>query len=345
MVYITLKQLPIRIGVSVIMASTLAACGGGDTPAVAAPVVTLSASQAAFEAAPLGKPLFWLGWSSPANNVVPAATNFFYATGQTLPATPTSGIQTLTPTTVNLAALALPNLTQRNVVRSVVGGKIYARSLLDKASISYVGDNVVSNLLASDGVTVMSSFVLSDFTAVALTGNVIDSPVDLRAEGFIPFATGNSNYDLVKPWLPGATYYKRTTKSSGETLGVLDCSGTTYDANVNACTTTATTVDNAFFPRTFTGITTQLQLTDGTIKTIAGVRTWVANKANPTTYNYNPTTYPAYFELNGKIYLGAYSADGSLYQANSRLDATQVIAYVLRFNEAAINSIKTTLKF
>ena len=352
MVYTTLKQLPIRLGVSVIMVGTLVACGCGSStpevtpPVVVVPVVKLSASQAAFEAAALGKPLYALSWNSPANNVVPTvATNFFYANGNVLATTPTLGSQTLAHTTVNLAVIALPNLAQRNVVRNVVGGKIYARSLLDKTNISYAGDNVVSNLLASDGVTVMYSIVLSDFTAVAMTGNVIDSPLDVRAEGFIPFATGNSNYDLVKPWLAGATYYKRTTKSIGETLGVLDCSGITYDANVNACSTTATTVDNAFFPRTITGTTTQLQLTDGTIKTIAGVRTWVANTANPTTTSYAPTTYRTYFELNGKIYYGAYSADGSLYQANSRLDATQVIAYSLRYNEAAINSVKTTLKF
>lgn len=346
MVYTTLKQLPIRLGVSVIIASTLVACGGGgETPTLVTPVVTLSAFQSAYEAVALGNPIYTLDWSSPANNAVPAASNFFYANGNTLPATPTSGIQTLTQTTVNLAVLALPNLSQRGVVRTVVGGKIYARSSLDKSSISYVGDNVVSNVLASDGVTVMYSTVLSGFTAVALTGNVIDSPLDVRAGSFIPFATGNSNYDLAKPWLAGATYYKRSAKSTGETLNVFDCNGTSYDVNVNACFTTATTVDSAFFPYTPVGTTTQIQLADGTIKTIAGVRTWVANTAFPATTTHAPTLYRTYFELNGKIYRGTYSADGSLYQATSRVDATQVIGYNVRFNEAAINSIKSTLKF
>lgn len=332
----------------------LTACGGGGGGSSAPTTTLLSANQSNFEATTVKDSYVTFDWFVPSTNVAPTnGTHFFYSSGHSALASPSAGPQTNTGLTTNLTAtLALPNLTQRSVDRSVKSGVIYARSGVDKQIWAYQGSDILLTSYANDGLTTMYTTIYDSWSAPIPLSGPINGTTILKS--FLGFSRLNTplNFDFTKSWLAGAAYSTRKAYRQADTLFAYDWpgTGTTYGANVTPYSGTETTIENYFNSAailaaggdTLDGVA--YAISDGAITTIEGVRAWVATSKRPTSVA--PTdNYAALFQLNGKIYFGGLQKAGTRFKSIDGIDATIVNDYFIRLNSNAADSIKQTVRF
>ncbi len=331
-----------------VITSQIIACGGGGDNSGASSA--LSVNKQNFEEI-LNGGYYSLVWNIPAAGVTPVSgTHFVYSEKIGPTTSPSKGTQTYIPSPSNLSAtLTLPDMAQRGIVRVVIDGKIFARSTLNEMNVYYSGDNIVFDSLASNGNTVLSSDVFDSWSApiaLSATDTIRTAPNEVKAAIGLLTHTTDSNFDLSRTWLNGSTYIKRSGRRSVDTLFTYDWSGKTYDNNVNGNNISGT-LENYFATvpsETVTIGTVQYKISDGVISTVSGVRAWVASTAAPA--NIFPTTsYYTFYEMGGSIFVGYLQKADTRIRQVSAIDGTELLEYSVRFNDAAINSIKQTLNF
>ena len=329
-----------------VITSQIVACGGsGDNSGTSG---AMNVNKQNFEEILTGG-YYSLVWNIPAAGVTPVSGTHFVYSEKIGPATsPSKDTQTYIPSPSNLSAtLTLPDMAQRGIVRVVIDGKVYARSSLDKINVHYLGDNIVFNPLASDGNTVLFSEVFDSWSApiaLSATDTIRTAPNEVKAAvGLLTHPT-DSNFDLSRTWLSGSAYIKRSSRKSVDTLFTYDWSGKTYDKNVNG-TNFSGTLENFFATlpsETVTIGAVQYKISDGVISTVSGVRAWVASTAAPAS-SLPTTSYYTLYEMGGSIFVGYLQKANTRIRQVSAIDGTELLEYSVRFNAAAINSIKQSL--
>lgn len=334
-------------------AAFLIACGGGGGAEDGAPAtMVLSATQTNFETAAIKGTYSGFDWLLPTTNVAPVnGTHYFYANNYSLAASPSAGPQVVSETVTNMTrTLALPPLSNRGVDRVLKSGVIYVSNASSKGAFSYVGNDVVSTNYATDGLTPLFGTVYDSWTApITLTGQIGTTTILKSLLGFTRLNTPN-NLDFSQSWLAGSSYFTRKGYRQADTVFVEDTSGTTYDANVTPAPTTVSTLEDLFNSAAFTtngGLRVDnvtYPFSAGSIRSIEGVRTWVATNKRPTSSRATDT-YVVLFELNGKIYFGGLQKAGTRLNSIDGVDNTIVNDYSVRLNGTAAASIKQAVKF
>jgi len=329
----------------------LAACGGGGGGG--APVATvLSPTQTNFETAAIKGTYSGFDWSLPTTNVTPVnGTNFFFATSFNVAASPSAGPQVVSRVADNMSrTLTLPTLSNRGVERVLKSGVIYASNSTSKGTFSYVGNDVVNTSYATDGLTPLFATVFDSWSApVTLTGQIGTATILKSFLGFTRLNTPN-NLDFSQSWLVGSSYFTRKGFRQADTVFVEDTSGSTYDANVTPVPTTVLTLEDLFNSAEFAAIggvrvdNVIYPFSAGNIRSIEGVRAWVATNKRPTSVMATDT-FVVLFELNGKIYYGGLEKAGTRYNFIDGVDNTIVNDYSIRLNATAAASIKQAVKF
>ena len=279
--------------------------------------------------------------------------NFAYSEQSNVSASPlTAGPQVATPTLPFNMTATLPVVNARPTRVLKDGVVLVVPGIQEARRYTYVGSGIRTESLASDGSTVAYSFILSDFSKVALSGAVASTPAEM-AQWFNSFW---SNAAILTPgaqYLAGATYTKYTATNEGDRYDAFDCAAATVTANITPCIS-GTTLQAALtsgMPSTSDART--YYLTDGVLTTVGGVPVWVANAPRPIAATLTSTvTYRIYFELNGNVYTGALTRDGAVvggtyYVANPTAPAIEdrlvFFPYQIRLNKAAHDSLKNAL--
>jgi hypothetical protein len=329
----------------------LAACGGGGGDGAPA-TIALSPTQTNFEAAALKGTYSSFDWSLPTTNVTPVnGTHFFLAHNFSAAASPSAGPQVVIETTSNMTrTLGLPTMSNRNVDRVLKSGVIYVTNSTSKGAFSYVGNDVVSTAYATDGLTPLFASVYDSWsTPIALTGQIGTATILKSFLGFTRLNTPN-NLDFSQSWLAGSSYFTRKGYRQADTVFVYDTSGTTFNANVTPVPTTVLTLEDLFNSAAFTangGVLVDgvvYPFSAGSIRSIEGVRTWVATNKRPASASATEA-FVVLFELNGKIYYGNLEKAGTRFKFIDGVDNTIVNDYSIRINATAAASIKQAVKF
>lgn len=331
------------IGLLGVITSQIIACGGGGDNSGTSDA--LSVNKQSFEDV-LSGGYYTLVRNIPAAGVTPVSgTHFVYSLKIAPNTSPSKGTQTCIPSINNLSAtLALPDMVQRGIVRVVIDGKVFARSTLNEMNVSYSGDNIVFDSLASDGVTVLFSDVIDSWSApiaLSVTDTIRIAPNEVKAAiGLLTHPT-DSNFDLSWTWLNGSAYIKRSGRRSVDTLFTYDWSGKTYDSNVNGSNFSGTleTFFASFPSETVTIGAVQYKIGDGEISTVSGVRAWIASTAAQAS-SLPTTSYYTLYEMGGSIFVGYLQKTNTRIRQVSAIDGTELLEYSVLFNDAAINSIK-----
>ena len=316
--------------------------------------LTLSADQQAFEGnLATQDSSYRIRWNLNYSGPQTAGVNFAYSEYTTLPASPlTAGPQVVTTTApVNFTA-SLPVINARPTRVLKNGSVLVVPSVQESRRFSYVGSRIRVESFTTDGATIGFSYLLSDYSKVALSGAVSSTPAEM-AQWFNSFW---SNAAILIPgaqYLAGATYTKYTATQDGDRYDAADCAAATLDANVTPCRV-GTTLEAALTAgiaspsdgRTYT-------LADGVTTTVDGVPVWVANAQRPISATLSSTvTYRIYFQLNGNVYTGTLTRDGAVvggtyYVSNPSAPAVEdrltFFPYQIRLNKAGHDSLKNAL--
>lgn len=339
---------PIRLA-ALLSALMVSACGGGST-GTTAPVTTtpLSEAQKNYESMALSANgglhylSAMLGYSTSSTGTALTPNSYFYTTDSSIPQSPANGPQQLAVAfTTAASTLKLPPSVA--APRYLVNGVVYTLAAPAQVQVSYKGDSVLETRFATDGKTAVSSILGTSYLPVPITGLIAASPDELFASSSLNVLTntvnGISPYNKQAAWQTGAAYMKVVRKIVGDTLLVGDCAApATSGSNLTPCSTTASTLET-FFPQKLSD-GTNLQLNDGKIVVLAGVRTWIAN----TLLHRATEQYQTYFEYNGKIAIGTFMKDGTALQLDSSSGSTPQTFYVF-LNQAALQSVKSAVSF
>lgn len=337
-----------------VLALVLSACGGGGGGGGSSSPSSVSSSggtaQQAWEKFALSSNggLHYLFGNlslstSQSGAVAVASSSTFYDDTVSVPESPTSGAQSYTVSYASLSPnLSVPQSTAST--RFVVSGTPYVGSFPQQANVSYSGGNVVTQLLAADGKTVVQTYLGTSYTSTTLSGLISASPNEIFADSRLGIITntinGQSLYNQQSGWQPGSAYLKVVRQYVGDTLLTGDCAAPdTTDTNLTPCSDTIAALEQ-FFPFTSAADGKTYQIGDGGISTVAGVRAWVANAP----LNTATTEYRVYYQRNGAIYSGALIKDGTLLQ-QVPLGGGSPVGFELAFNSAAIQSIKAAINF
>jgi Subtilase family len=288
-----------------------------------------------------------LSWQLPLNGgtLVSGKDYFFYDSTAGLTQSPfTSGPQTETSSLVSLdGSLAVPAVAPRRVV---FAGQVWLLPANASRRISYNNEGIREDDLASDGQTALTSRIYFALSETSLTGLMTNTPEELLAENPINEWVNLNNFQSNAKWLSGAAYMKKSGRVFGDTLYAQDCGNSTtvsrYDSTgTNPCQYWAT-LDN-FFPVTL-GIEDHPSETDfiadGTISTVQGVRTWIANA--PLANDSSPTQeFRAFYELNGGVYQGVLQRDGTVIHTFQ--NDGSAVDYLITLNQQAITSVQRGL--
>ena len=324
------------------------------TSAAAALTLKLSADQQAFEdliLTPNGShQMIWnLNYSgAEISGVNYAATDFAVLAQSPLTHGPQKNQQSVR---TNLApTLPIPTSTPTRVLKN--GVILVVPTEAGWQTASYVGSDVRSDTLTSDGTTVAFSQTRSNYVTVALTGKLAGSTDDF-AHYLNSFFSNPAILDANATYLPGAAYVKYTAVNTGDRYNAFDCIAATSDANISPCRTATTLAAEmtAGISSSSDGVT--YHQADGVTSTVGGVPVWVATNPRPVSATLSSTVqYRIYFEMNGNVYTGALIKDGqviggSYYVSNpgapAIADRLTFLSFGLRMNKAARDSIAAAL--
>jgi hypothetical protein len=206
--------------------------------------------------------------------------------------------------------------------------------------------------MSSDGSTVVESLLNTSYSSVPLSGAVVSAPTEFaqfyNALYFNPTLLSSSAV-----WASNAAYLKFTQTAINDIFLVDDFGGVATTGTSPTPVATVTTLANLLGAG---GITTNdngtaaiYSLSNGTVSTINGVNTYVANSpiVKSTT-----TEYRIFLELNGNVYQGVWIKAGTVLGGPSYLVGTPssyTINYSshtqIRLNQAALNSLKSAITF
>jgi len=336
----------------------LAGCGGGGgsssgTPApstLAPSVPAVSDAQKNYESLALSSNgglhylVGSLGFSTSSSGALSISSgSYFYTDDSSIPQSAANGAQTVSVAFSTAAkTLALPTLSGN--ARYMINGTVYAAAYPDQPQVTYSGANVQESYLATDGKTVVRTFLGTSYSSTPLSGLISASPAELFTGSMLGLITntinGNSLYNQQASWQTGSTYLKVVRQYVGDTLSVGDCvAPATTGPNITPCSTTVATVEG-LFPHTSTTDGLTYQVGDGTIVTLAGVRAWVAkaplNTALP--------QYRVYYQNNGAIYSGTLVKDGTPLQIPA-LGGGAAQSFYIFLNNTALQSVKSAVNF
>lgn len=331
----------------------LAGCGGGgsssSTPAPSTPAV--SDAQKNYESVALSSngglhyvfgSLAFSTSSSGALSISPGS--YFYTDDSSIPQSAANGAQTVAVAFSTAAkTLALPALSGNT--RIVVNGTVYVQAFPNQPQITYSGANVQESYLATDGKTVVRTFLGTSYSTTALSGLISSSPGELFSGSMVGLITniinGNSLYNKQASWQSGAAYLKAVRHYVGDTLFVGDCGGAaTTGPNVSPCSTTIAAVEG-LFPRVSVSDGVTYQIGDGQIVTLAGVRAWVATAP---VQNTAIPQYRVFFQSNGAVYGGTLIKDGTPLNTPV-LGGGAAQNFYIFLNNAALQSVKSAVNF
>jgi hypothetical protein len=158
----------------------------------------------------------------------------------------------------------------------------------------------------------------------------------------------NSNFST-KQWNPGAEYYRVGIVSASDRILVADCvEASTFLAanNPNAPLTCSTLANGSYstLEQAINGTTVfggfAYQFGQGDVSIREGVRMWVAKSAESNQFS---TRYRVFFELGGKVYAGSLNPTGTTSFSTPGTGLNTDV--LVRYNEAAVESLKTVFAF
>ncbi len=336
-----------------LLAVALGACGGGGGGSAGSSVggsgtpptapAPLSQDQATFESVNTQGGQVSLTWQFPfgGGNLV-SGTDYLVATSNgVLPRSPSQGAQIQVAESTSLD----PDLASKatSPSRYLSGGVVWVAPVNTVRRISYVGDAVRVDYMATDGLTVLTSAQFSQYAVVTLSGPMDNSPEELLANVPIQDWVGFNNFSAAASWQAGSAYIRQQGKRVGDVVIVNDCPNdttpvTTTGSQPSPCAT-GSTLEQMFpvtLPYQSMHPTEHEQLADGTISQVAGVRMWVANATLPLEYSGTPV-HRVYYELNGNVYTGVLEKDGTAFRY--RQDDGSEVSYSISLNQAAVASI------
>ena len=385
-------------------AAALASCGGGSDappppPPPPPPPAALSAAQAAYEGAALAANggLHDMLWSFPATGAPSTASGHFIAdiSSVGLASSPlASAVQaeslawaTLTPTlavpTVPISISTPSGSPLRSsaagptkgfpgyVVKNGVVLRVATSPPVAEQRVSYVGDNIQVDTLATDGMTVAFSTTITAVAAISVAGQSVAAPTDSTIAGWLNKYNLVSNAPLLKAgatFALGSQYLLLTATRKGDTLSAGDCTWPGPSLSASAlipCQVgktlggTSQTTEGSYSDGTG-GVGRVWNLaTEGTICEIAaqaagtvcppfGVRYWVASLPRAANVNVprEVQSYRTYYELNGNIYDGNLQRDGALIGQNIGSDVfPNMLTSFIRVNKAFVQSVQAALNF
>jgi hypothetical protein len=250
----------------------VSACGGGSLGNASSDAATanLSASQAAYEnmtIAANGGLHYLIGsltfTTSSSGSASLDSSSVFFSENSSIPQSAANGAQPVTVTETSVAStLAAP--TSSGVNRYLINGSVVTVPVPERPLVSYVGQNILENYLATDGKTIVHSFLGTSYTFVPLSGLIANSPAELLDNSNLGLLTnvinGQSLYNPLAVWQAGSGYLKVVRQTSGDTLAVGDCnSPVTTGTSVTPCSTAVSTLE-AFFPVTKPGRQQELSI-------------------------------------------------------------------------------------
>jgi hypothetical protein len=285
--------------------------------------VSLSPDQSAFESFSLSpnQCCLWTYTFTPSTGTF----GYFISSCFSLAASPlTNGPQKVTSSawasvarTLSVPS-ALPSLTAG---RYVVGGKIVVSSSpIYINNISYQGDTVLIDVLATDGATIVYTYRPSNIVITPLVGTVAAAPTALTQV----MSSLYSNASLLNPaalWGAGAVLATYVSTYINDVYQVLD-NGTATVGDAPTPYAANTTISDLITAGT---------LTNGAVSVINGVNTFVSSSP---INNAATSPYRTYYDINGNVYIGYLYKAGTV-QSNS----------INRLNGPAIQSIRSALTF
>lgn len=336
-----------RMGLGVMLGLLLAACGGGGdksgggaTVPPPSDTVLSPVQQNAQEAYSAG--IHSISASLPASGAPTPGTHYAYsirfATAAPLSTTPQRLLEPLAPLSSNLP---LPSFANWKGASVLVNGNIYSYARTDALAdrVWLEGTGVVSDSIATDGVTVLPGVLYTSFDPLPLSGALADAPLELRT--WQGLTTIFSNTALLKPnasFAAGAGYVKRKAVRRGDAVFLNDCGAFTTGTTPSPCGTAAAI--SAVFPHTY-GSTTYIQ-GDGTLQTLQGLTAWVSS--SPVSSSASPTTaYLVFVERGGSVYRGLLQRDGT--PVRTLLPNGSLVDYSIRLNQKALESLQAGVTF
>ena len=329
-----------------LLAAVLCACGGGGGGSGTPPPVeaNLSQDQKTFESVNTQGGQYSLIWKFPfgGGNLVSGTDYLVAISNGVLPRSPSQGAQIQTAQSTSLDSALAGRIV--NPSRYVSGGAVLVAPVNAVRRVSYVGDAVRVDYLASDNATVLTSAQFSQYAVVPLTGAMGNSPEELLADVPIQDWIGFNNFAATATWQAGSAYVTQHGVRVGDVVIAQDCPNdttpTTTTGSQPAPCATGQTLEQ-IFPATLPLQTLHpdesYQLADGTISQVAGVRMWVANSPLPPVES-GTQAYRVYYELNGNAYTGILEKDGTPFRY--RQSDGSAVNYTLSLNQAAVNSLQ-----
>ena len=327
-----------------LLAAVLCACGGGGSGTPPPVEANLSQDQKTFESVNTQGGQFSLIWKFPfgGGNLVSGTDYLVAISSGLLPRSPSQGAQIQAAQSMSLDSALAGRIV--NPSRYVSGGAVLVAPVNAVRRVSYVGDAVRVDYLASDNATVLTSAQFSQYAVVPLAGPMGNSPEELLAAVPIQDWIGFNNFSATASWQAGAAYIRQQGVRVGDVVIAEDCPNdttpvTTTGSQPSPCASGLTLEQS--FPATLPLQTLHpdesYQLADGTISQVAGVRMWVANAPLPLADS-STSVYRVYYELNGNVYTGILEKDGTPFRYK-QYDGS-VVDYTLSLNQAAVGSLQ-----
>ncbi|GAB2914323.1 hypothetical protein GCM10027093_61070 [Paraburkholderia jirisanensis] len=292
---------------------------------------------------------YQLEWSLPAVGAPVVNQNFVVEAHGSIAASPASaGNQKVTVSAQSSVSKTLGVPTQIPA-RVLNKGAVVVESLTVD-NVSYQNSGVRFDRMSADGTTALESVLRSNYSVVPLAGAVVSSPTELVQYGNALF-TNTTLLDPSANWQSGAAYERFTATLLGDVYFVEDFTGATT-GNQPTPVATGTTIAALMSAGGIVSTTdsTTYNLTNGTVTTVDGVTTYVANTARA---HLATPEFRTYYELNGNVYVGNLIKSGTVvgdvgYRVANATTITTTFdtqTYQIRLNAAAIASLNAAMKF
>lgn len=325
-----------------LLSGALVACGGGDGAGAEEPQP--SQTQARFDEATLAT-------KGGAHQLVVAHTlnpegptvNWVTTTSlrmdrspfqQQAGATATAGA----PELLLQAGAGGPNLDfSDNAGQAVIAsGTIHFMRSNAPSTVRHQGDDVIIETKSSDGEYTRRERITA-VTKHELRGRLDTVPEEFRASyrTVVEALRGGVRFP------DGAAYYKRTSVRVGALLLLQDADGNSATDPQSATEFMTGTIEDA--PPRMSG----LDLRDGTIRRVNGVRCWVRTRAHETVWGataffLGDPTFAVLCEVGGKVYMGSLQPDGAVLGSMIPTSTTlERVPYTIRLNQAAVDGLRS----
>jgi hypothetical protein len=330
---------------------TVTNAGGSVTSSAAKLNLQLSPDQQIYENFSVNpNTVYEISWSQPAVGTPLINSNYLDSTHASVTVSPlTNGTQLVTNTAYGSISNTLGAGTANNPARYLINGAIVVEAMPFQANVSYSGTGIRLDELATDGSTVVYSYLRSNYTTVPLSGTTAATPTELKL-WLSELAYNPLLVNSAATWQSGSAYMKFSESYINDVYHIVDNSGTTTTANVNPLATNTTLAAVMANGVTSSSDGTTYTLNNGTVSTVQGLPMYIATNPRP---NQTTTEYRIYVQLNGNVYTGwkiagGTVAGGNLYPvaaAGGGYTWNNSLQYQIRFNAAAISSLQAAYNY